>query len=250
MLKIGFSTQYYTLWSVSSNISYIGGLPYEKGTYMYHQNLSTDLSSAIEKAKSMGCTCLEVDNDLYGRNSRFDFERKLFTELNANNASWFWFGKYKGQPIFKCEDTKYLIWYLRATEKYGNENPIVLKILDTLGYCKFGQKWVLKSEWLEHVTKAEIAADFARHVRETGVLQCEFNSNLNYDGSITIEIKDTCFHLHFPNIVQMTYNGHGYALPKLGDKGKKIKGKELEMKLQRYEGEIQNSFKVLEFKIC
>mgnify|MGYP003424775404 FL=1 len=252
MLKIGFTAKYYTLWDVSSSISYITGdggmqFPYEKGTYSYLQNLSTDLESAIEKAKSMGCTWLEVDEELFGRNQRFSFERKLYCDLNASNASWFWFGKYKDAAIALCDDINYLTWYVDASKSKSDVcNPIVLKQLDNLGYCKFGNEWVLKTDWIECVTKAEIAADFSKHVRETGSLQCTLTKNLDWEGVASVEVKGAFFQLIFADFVQMEYNGYGYALPKLGGKGKRVKGKELKLNVVH---DHDNYYKVSRFEI-
>jgi hypothetical protein len=73
-LKIGFKTQFHTLWNVSAPYKHYFGnqkFDYEMRTdYMFIQNLAFDKAAAQAKAASMGCNDLEVDMELYGRSSQ------------------------------------------------------------------------------------------------------------------------------------------------------------------------------------
>jgi len=75
---IGFATQFYTLWDITSDTQYGTNVhgqitsTWDKITYTYLGNLSKDLTTAQEKAASRGCTDLEPDHELYGRNRSFE----------------------------------------------------------------------------------------------------------------------------------------------------------------------------------
>jgi len=75
MKRIGFATQYFTLWNVSKPYKhYFGTQKYDfewRVDYQYLQNLSKDEEQAKAKAAKFGTTNLEVDKQLYGRSISF-----------------------------------------------------------------------------------------------------------------------------------------------------------------------------------
>lgn len=113
-LAIGFTNKYYTLWDVSSekNYSTVNGTHYLASvTYQnnYHQNLSMDLDKAIEKAKEMGVTSLEVQSDLRGVSRSFSDTKPC--DAPEATVTQFQYGKEKYNEIGESSDLDYLLWY-------------------------------------------------------------------------------------------------------------------------------------------
>ena len=72
-MAIGFTTEYYTLWSISTDIRYANEYTtYQVTNFVFIQNLSKDLDKAVAKAIEMGVTDTEVDTDLYGRKNSWN----------------------------------------------------------------------------------------------------------------------------------------------------------------------------------
>lgn len=72
-LKIGFARQFFTLWDVSEPYRhYTSEYNWEyRVNFTYLRNLSKDEEKAKIKAKGFGVKDLEVDRELFGRNSSF-----------------------------------------------------------------------------------------------------------------------------------------------------------------------------------
>jgi hypothetical protein len=113
-LKIGFTNEYFTLWSVSTEEVYAtapNGQHYLSGiktNYFYMQNLSKDEANAKRKAAELGCNDLDVDSDLYGRKGSWKKTQKFEFQYEAY---MFRFGKYECMDIRESKDIKYLLWY-------------------------------------------------------------------------------------------------------------------------------------------
>lgn len=253
-LRIGFSTQYYTLWDVNFQVTYDGqGRPYYNTYYMYIQNLSIDLDKATQKAIKKGCQDTEIDHELFGRNTYFETKKPMFTELTKHNAYYFCFGKYYDTGIIVNNDVKYLGWYFQQTR-----NLIVEKRISDLGYMFFGEELIQKSEFLDRVTMQQIAHDFETKTFETGKLTInDIQKNLDYNGNLFIKVpvaqyKEntvySSFKIRFPQYKEMVYQDFMYALPMVGDKGKKIKGKNLKLNLLCLNRQF-NEYEVTSFEI-
>lgn len=131
MLKIGFQTEFYTLWEVSEvyqvstgNYSY-----YERQDFTYLKNLSKDKTEAVEKAcKENNLKNIEIDFTLRGEN-RSVRGQEVFTYENYQ----FTFGNFKGQDIRICSD----IWQLNRAmndEKTPETKTIAKNRLIELGF--------------------------------------------------------------------------------------------------------------------
>ena len=90
MLRIGFSTKYFTLWDVQETIEWtsVGGLnlPYQKISYCYIQNLSMDENEAKRKAIFKGVENFEIDHELFGRNASFFHKKDIVTGKQIGRA--------------------------------------------------------------------------------------------------------------------------------------------------------------------
>lgn len=115
-LKIGFANKFFTLWDVSSEDQFTTSpsgqhyLSHVKHNFQYIQNLSMDETSAIEKAKSMGCSSLTPDDELRGKSKSFSSEENI-----PIPGDLFQMGKYKWDKISECGDLKYLKFYQTET---------------------------------------------------------------------------------------------------------------------------------------
>lgn len=150
MLRIGFTNKYYTLWNVDSQPNYTQDergqvtLTHTKIIYTYLQNLSFDENEAKLKAKDKGCTNLEVDNDLFGRNSSWEFVAKGYCDLPRSKSPFFEFGKYSQSKIEECNDFNYLEWYYGETS-----NRYAKLILLSNGWSMFDDMLVTNERFEE-----------------------------------------------------------------------------------------------------
>ncbi len=222
MLRIGFSTKYFTLWDVTSDDVYstaANGTYYHSGVntrFTYHQNLSLDKDKAITKAKSMGCTDLEPDTDLYGRNRSFA-RSTVIPYVYPDNQ--FKFGKYVGTEISESNDVSYLDWYFGQTD-----NSIAKKRLLELdkNLMEFRNKLITLEDF-ERIIECE-KNEFK--LRTTGEMEVTFEKNVDYDGTIRVN----GIYFQFEGVSEQYYNGFSYYLPKVNGKGKRIKNKTFTVK--------------------
>ena len=221
MLRIGFSTKYFTLWDVQETIEWtsVGGLnlPYQKISYCYIQNLSMDENEAKRKAIFKGVENFEIDHDLFGRNASFFHKKELFSKIPSDKSYFFEFGKFQGEPIKNCTDLDYLFWFFNESQ-----NIHAKAILIENGFVEFeGQ--ILHAE---HAKKIKLRNLVFSELKSKKEIQVEILSNLNEHG---------CFRFSFKNEVlwggffgmkkQMFYNGITYFLPIIDGKAKRFKGK-------------------------
>lgn len=124
-LKIGFSTQYYTLWDVVTSKEFTQGNKFYNVTHFnYIQNLSYSEKEAIKKASDMGCIDLVPDEELKGKSASFMTKDKpVYEEWEFNR------GKYENKDIRICDDLGYLKWYFENNFK-GNNEFVINRILE------------------------------------------------------------------------------------------------------------------------
>lgn len=221
--KIGFAGTFYTLWNICTEDVHhtdMRGDVHKTGVrcnYNYIKNISTDL----EKAKSLHPD-LEVDEDLYGRNTSWSkFTPIEQIDLTPNILK---FGKYKDQDINDLVDTDldYIVWVSNtnysANGVYAKTHPKVLQYYIDEANTKSAIK-AKTDELLESITKeGKITVTLERNF---GLYENTASTNFIKDG-VNINLR-----LQSPNFKEMSYQGHDYALPTIGGKSKRIKGKEV-----------------------
>ena len=217
MKAIGFTTQYYTLWDIqvepqfSTNTRGQVISSWDKINYCYLGNLSKDLVKAQEKAKEKGCSNLEPDHDLYGRNRSFEiFTPKKIVKEGLESCE-------KSELLMICcsndkENTKEareIAVKILLSKKYVKEIGGVLVDQDRVG---FYEKWI---------NDRKIFLD--AKITDTFFIA----NNVNCEGVLIDGNTSFCF---TNGSVQQYYNGFNYYLPKGKDgKAKRIKNKTIEL---------------------
>lgn len=204
MLRIGFTTQFYTLWSVSSKEEYVNEYhSYTKVDYCYIQNLSKDLNKAIEKAKEMGCENLEIDTDLYGRNNSFSTQQEKIKPKKCTEEVILW--------RIICSNSSE---YTKEVKEEAKEQLI------NLGYAVIINNALVKvehsqsfSQWYDDMASNSLVTTFV------------VEKNPDYDGFMFVGGNQYCF-----DVKSGYYNGFNFYLPidKSG-KAKKVKGKSIQI---------------------
>ena len=233
MLRIGFSTKYFTLWDVKETTEFqrIDGLnlPYQKISYCYLQNLSMNESEAKRKAIFKGVENFEIDFDLYGRNASFYHTKDLFSKIPSDKSYFFEFGRLKGQKIQDCNDFDYLFWFFNESQNIHAK----ARLLEN-GFEDFEGQIVHD----EHAKKIKLRNLVFSELKSKKEIQVEILSNLNEHG---------CFRFSFKNEVlwgglfgmkkQMFYNGITYFLPIIDGKAKRFKGKRAKLTIEKINGD-------------
>lgn len=231
MLKIGFATEFFTLWDVSSEVMYTTNMrgehhaSYEKVSYYYMQNLSKDEASAIKKAKERGCTILEVDNELFGRNNSFSKEIKLSSELRSDINPFFTYGKYTSQAILECTDIKYLAWYFGETSnRYAKQI-----LLDNNYYEVNGQVLDIEAynRHLSYIESRKETDLLVSKIEAAGEMEIDFIMLQNPRRYEKLSPTDCNIDVVFDDVQEMHYKGMDYYLPVIGGKARRIKNKSI-----------------------
>ena len=179
MKVIGFATQFYTLWDITTEEEYFTdnyGNHWLKGiktNYWYIQNISKDL--AVVKAKYPD---LKIDEELKGKTASWE---KRSEDLTPHILK---FGKYSGRSISEVVeiDFSYIIWLIengrRETRLVCEELPQVV-------------------QYRAEIEKKRAEAMASHPVIENGEVEIAFTSNpnrlvgedLTYDSDIHEAIK-------------------------------------------------------------
>lgn len=222
MLQIGFSNKYFTLWNVIEETRYTG----DKGQYRYDvtiftyiQNLSLSKDKAIEKAKSMGCTDLKVNDDLKGISGK-SFERAKVIEIKYEDFQ-FNFGKYTGDDIRENNDLSYLKWFYNESNNIYAGNRVVE--LDKNYIIYKGD--LMKKEAYNRIKRAE---EIDNKLHKTGSIDLDIERNADGNGFLYVDNVN----YYFENSKCMYYNGYEYSLPVLNGKAKRIKGKTITVNVE------------------
>ena len=229
MKRIGFANKYYTLWNVSEETVYrtVNDVHFASGTkttFTYYQNLSTDLEKAISKAKSMGVTILEVDEDLRGKTRSFSSVKNrddIYTDEQ------FKFGRYEALQIADCEDVDYLVWYFGETDsKVAAEHIVSLD--DSYSFdgeellsrkqqlyneaenaVKTGEVVLTALSNFGYSEKRDLASLTVSFDSDTEALEILANASCNRWGML-IHIHDVSEYL---TLCKKSYRGHDYYVP-------------------------------------
>lgn len=204
-MAIGFTSKYYTLWTVEVRKEYDRqGSYYYKTLFTYHQNLSMELEVAQEKAKEFGCVDLEPDHDLYGRNRSFSIESKKTVE-----------------EIPTEEQLLGRIFWNNRDYDLESRRAALTKAIE-LGYYKVfeenGKKFFVENE---------------EGYKE--IIDLFINNTYKIHNTVISERNKQSFMLDgvkyfFESVKEMYYNGYKYELP-MDSKGKakRIKGKNVKL---------------------
>jgi hypothetical protein len=252
-LAIGFTTKFYTLWDVSIETNYSETGQYDVAHFCFLRNLSFDKDKAIEKAKELGCTELEPDKELYGRNNSFSTRRneKIYNDK-------FQLGKYKGKLLSECDDLDYLVWYYYNNGRGGVDHFTLVK--DRI--LELTDEYVYVNDYL--ITRANYEAqqranEFEKLMKLGGELEVTVISNIKEQGGETLQIEVQLDNEDFTRkllidpktqpVKWATYRGYNYALPMENGKGKRIKNKKVKLtfgEFTNYYGEELVGIKTIE----
>lgn len=164
MQKIGFATEFYTLWDVTEEPKYFTDsygnhwLQEIKTYYGYIQNISKDLATVKAKYPD-----LDIDEDLRGKNR--SWSRTTQEDLTPHILK---FGKYSGKPIAEVAefDFGYILWLLEngrsETKRVCYELPKVIE--------HFAEVERKKQEAME-----------SHPIAESGEVEITFLSNPNWN---------------------------------------------------------------------
>jgi hypothetical protein len=202
-MAIGFTTEYYTLWSISTDIRYANEYTtYQVTNFVFIQNLSKDLDKAVAKAIEMGVTDTEVDTDLYGRKNSWN-DRKP-NEIDLEKL-----------PYCEKHDL-FMICCANRTENTTEVRKKAVEVLLQKGYA------VMVGSVLVDINDAE----YLKAVKEN------WENRMNYvELEFIMETNCDCqggyLNFQFSSIKECYYNGYTYCLPCVNGKGKKVKGKKI-----------------------
>ena len=229
MLRIGFSTNYFTLWDVKETTEFqrIEGLnlPYQKISYCYIQNLSMNEAEAKRKAIFKGVENFEIDFDLYGRNASFVTRKELFSKIPSDKSFFFEFGRLKGQKIQDCNDFDYLFWFFNESQNI-HAKAILLEngFVEHEGQLLHG----------EHAKKIKLRNLVFKELEGKEEVQVEILSNIDGNNCFRFSYKNEVLWGGFQGQTKaMFYNGITYYLPVIDGKAKKIKGKIVTLKIEK-----------------
>lgn len=229
MKRIGFASKYYTLWDVSEETIYrtVNDVTFASGTkttFTYYQNLSQDLEKAVSKAKSMGVTILDVDEDLRGKTRSFSSIKK---RNDVYSDEQFKYGKYEALQIRECNDVEYLVWYYNNSDsKVAAEQVVSLddsysfngkELLTRRGQLyyeaenavKTGEVVLTAVSNFGYSEKRDLASLRVSFDSDTEGLEILANASCNRWGML-IHIHDVSEYL---TLCKKSYRGHDYYVP-------------------------------------
>lgn len=208
-LQIGFANKFYTLWDVTSSIEYGQAshgevYSYQTVSYNYHQNLSTDLETAQKKAAEKGCTDLEPNHDLFGRNSSwvvrnnknycefnnwttpYNPEGGCFTQLDAEGVARFRKHYYYDQNIHVINrgiELGVLVRHedhIMTVEEFENYQAGLAKTARYKKMAEGGETMEIEIEATRNLTPSELGG--CLHTEEHGAIYFEQYSRMYYQG--------------------------------------------------------------------
>lgn len=146
MKAIGFANEFYTLWDVTIEPTYVSvnGQNRQSGNNTirtYYQNLSTDIDQAKKRFTELtGEVAPEPDEDLKGVSRSWTTTE----EFEVYPPEEFDFGRYAGQKIEECKDVEYLKWML--SEVHGDRRELVIEALVASGLVRYNKDTVCTPE--------------------------------------------------------------------------------------------------------
>jgi hypothetical protein len=215
---IGFTTQYYTLWDITSDTQYATNSQgqvtskWNKITYTYLGNLSKDLTKAQEKATSKGCTNLEPDHELYGRNRSFE---KTTPKQHIKEG-------------LESSERSELIMICCSNDKENTEEVrrMAIDILIDKGYCSMVNGILTVSEHVEAMKK--YFSDKEAFMTSTPTTEFLIEKNVSEDKTLYVTTNTRL--IFNCDLKSQYYNGYTFYLPtnKKG-RGQRIKNKTIKL---------------------
>lgn len=234
MLRIGFATRFFTLWDVKTSREWksVDGfnLPFDRITFKFLKNLSTNEKEAKRKAYLNGVENFEVDHDLNGRKIDLIGKKKSFTRIASDRSLFFESGKYKDQLISNCTDPDYLFFYYLESNNIHAKNKLI-----EFGFVEYKGQILHK----EHFKKTRLRNLAFKELVEKTKIKTFIISNLNDRNEFTFEFKNEVFHgVFIGRSVRRIYKGFEYYFPIINNKPKRVKNKFLQLIFEEVEGEI------------
>lgn len=220
-LHIGFTKQYYTLWSIGTDqIRNANGTGYDTTNFVYLQNLSKDLHTAQEKAAALGATDLEPSHELYGRNQSFRERKPVFNFPEISDA----------QMLYRIYITNGND-YTAEQKAAAAERLLEIGAAGLLNVSYSGERtaepelyMIANGDYSSAQYRLLAIAERESKMLQSGTEQtyvCEKNAdsygNIHFSGLGTVNF----------DCKQMYYNGFNYGLPIIDGKAGKVKGKKL-----------------------
>lgn len=260
MKKIGFANKFYTLWDVTNEPLFTtvrtanGDQSYRSGTRyncVYIKNVSIDLEKVLKLYPN-----IPIDETLRGKSKSFEWAEGDQRLEYANDV--FSTGYSKGNAIDDCRDFRCLSWAWDNDRGQDRKNNIE-RALNNIGAYVYNGSVYESKELMQAEIDREIDRD-ANKLRidnvyksmiSGGVVKVNMERNLSAFGTIFID----GILYKFNDYIVGYYNGYGYGMPSYGGKGKRVKGKEIELVVKtgifthpEY-GVIENCLIVESFKI-
>lgn len=189
MLRIGFATEFYTLWDVDTTPNFFtdsyGNSYIQSYTTHYHymKNVSKDLAIVTEKYPNV-----TVDEDLRGKTSSWKVQSK--EDLVPHILK---FGKYFGMHIADVakKEFGYILWLIENTSKVVAD--LCKELPEVIEYYK--------QRDMDRQTKMD-----AHPVAESGVINVMFENNPNYKG-YDLNYIQRSFKYNFPATIEWIEGG-------------------------------------------
>lgn len=229
MKAIGKADLYYTLWDISEvEQVFVNKFEYYEKQYVtYLQNLSMDENCAIQKAVSMGCTNISIDESLRGKNSSFEINRKV--EIYPIDI--FPYGNLKGTCIFDSENECQLT-RLAYDIKYEQSKTAQSRLIELGTHTFFDGEFMsinTMNSIIDSREKANHLALLTSDANSRGYIDILFEKNLY----ISDEIEYATYHIENALCIRFSnkfftknyYNGFVYGLLKNQKTGKGIRMK-------------------------
>jgi hypothetical protein len=252
---IGFASQFYTLWYITTEHIVGRREEYDLTRFTYICNLSHDLEQAKRNAERRGVEIIAINPELRGTHSwesRSNVKEKL--EFSPDKYQ---FGKWAGQYL-SFGDGDYLLWYydqIINSPYYAENRKEVEKILLDNGYHMVDGRAV-SDEVYQSMIQKQTDADNAKQLIDSGEpIDVIAQSNLK-DGypedftycraTLGSEPSDKYIWLHFKEFKEMVYQGFPYYLPVINGKAKRIKNKALRIDSYTYVGDAADGMPAIE----
>ena len=256
-LQIGFANKFYTLWDVTSSIEYGQAshgevYSYQTVSYNYHQNLSTDLETAQKKAAEKGCTDLEPNHDLFGRNSSWvDRNNKNYCEFYNSTTPY----NPNSGASFTQLDVEGVMEFYRSYH-YSNNIHVINRGIE-LGVLVRHEDRIMTAEEFENYQASLAKTARYKKMAESGeTIEIEIEATRNLTPSELGGCLRTEEHgaVYFEQYSRMYYQGFEYGLPvDAKGKAKRIKNKTLKLVVEvretNYYGSINYELFVKSFEI-
>lgn len=224
---IGFATEYYTLWTIQTETTYVVdrlGRAFPSGTktnYYYQKNISKDL----DKVKMLYPE-LNIDESLKGQCR--DFSKTSEEDLCPEIMKW---GKYMGWDINELieKDFQYVLWIVEnrpytSNGKYASELDVVVNHYKTQNEEReaYNNKRALQLKKLIEAGKYTFVAEKNLSIGDS---RASLIAELSEDLTVGFIFESNQYSKQY-------YNGFEYGLPLVNGKAKRIKGKEVEVEFR------------------